>query len=114
MSAVNARASPTATDPVPRTTSALRFLLPMTAPDPPRPALWYWSVERQAKGMSCSPAGPVERTLCHGPISSRTFCSRAAVSRPQKRPSAGRNSTRSSSTSTSTGCGALPVITTRS
>ena len=87
-SAVNSRASPTVTEPVPRTTTAFRFLLPMTAPAPPRPALWYWSVERQAKGTSCSPAGPVERTLCHGPISSRIFCSRAAVSRPQKRPSA--------------------------
>ena len=108
-SCVNAAASPTVTAPVPRTTTALRFLLPITAPAPPRPALWNWSVERQAKGTRFSPAGPVESTLCHGPISSRTSCSRAAVSRPQKRPSAGRKSTLSSSTSTRTGCGALPV-----
>ena len=75
MSAENALASPTLTAPVPRTTTALRFLLPITAPAPPRPALWYWSVERQANGTRFSPAGPVESTLWNGPICSRTSCS---------------------------------------
>ncbi len=39
MSRWNCRASPTVTDPVPRTTTALTFLAPITAPAPPRPAL---------------------------------------------------------------------------
>src|SRR5216684_1228048 len=44
---------------VPRTARALTFLLPSTAPLPPRPA-WRPSWEIVAKRTACSPAGPIE------------------------------------------------------
>ncbi len=114
MSLRNALASPTATEPVPRTAIALRFLSPMRAPWPPRPALWYWSVERQAQGILFSPAGPMESVLASGSKSSRMACSISDVFMPQYLGLAGRNSTTSSLMQTTVGSAALPLMMTMS
>ena len=67
---------------MPRMAIALRFLRPMRAPWPPRPALWYWSVEMQAQGSSFSPAGPMESTLACSSKSERRVASIVEVSMP--------------------------------
>jgi hypothetical protein len=82
MSSRNARASPTVTRPVPATAIALRFLEPIRAPVPPRPALWYWSLETQAQGSLCSPAGPIDSEVMCGSKSARRAASMSAVSMP--------------------------------
>ena len=53
----------TATPPVPRTAMALRFLEPMTAPTPLRPAARCLSFMIDAKRTRFSPAGPMHETM---------------------------------------------------
>ena len=108
MSARKARASPTVTAPVPRTAIALTFLTPMRAPAPPRPALWYWSVERHAQGSRCSPAGPLDMTFAFGSRSARSAASTSETRMPRYFP-AGRSSTTSSLIQTTVGSAARPV-----
>ena len=62
---------------------ALSFLRPQRAPWPPLPALWYWSVERQAQRTSLSPAGPMDSVLASASKSWRMASSISEVLRPQ-------------------------------
>jgi len=100
--------SPTATEPVPRMETALSFLWPQRAPWPPLPALWNWSVERQAQRTSRSPAGPMDIVLAAGSKSRRIASSILEVVMPQYFSTAGMNETTSSLMVTTTGSGDSP------
>ena len=89
---------------------ALSFLRPQRAPWPPLPALWYWSVERQAQRISLSPAGPMDSVLASASKSWRMASSISEVLRPQYFGLAGRNSTTSSRMVTTTGSGDSPLM----
>ncbi len=71
--------------------TALRFLEPMRAPCPARPALWNWSVLRQAQGTRFSPAGPIDSTLASLSRSARSAASTSDTFMPQYLSLAGRN-----------------------
>ena len=61
-SIMNSLGRATFTPPVPRTTTALRFLLPMTAPMPPRPAARFLSFMMPAYSIPRSPGVPMVAT----------------------------------------------------
>ena len=68
---------------LPRTAIAFRFLEPITAPRPVRPAMRPRSLAMSAKRTMRSPAGPMADTLYSSePSSRRTASSVAKVSRP--------------------------------
>ncbi|MPM94275.1 hypothetical protein SDC9_141421 [bioreactor metagenome] len=71
----NLSLSPILTPLVPLTTIALRFLEPITAPTPLRPAALWSSFMMLAKRTLFSPAGPIHATLASGSC----FARRAAV-----------------------------------
>ena len=75
--------SATDTFPEPRTTIAFRFLLPITAPTPLRPAALYRSFMIAAIRLRCSPAGPIVRTLA---LESPNRSSRRSVVSPTSLP----------------------------
>ena len=107
MSSRKARASPTSTRPVPATAIAFKFLEPIRAPVPPRPALWYWSLDTQAQGSFFSPAGPTDSDVMCGSKSARSEASSSAVSMPAYL-AAGTKLTLSSLISTAVSSGAQP------
>jgi hypothetical protein len=107
MSSRKALGSPTVTVPVPATAMALTFLDPSSAPVPPRPALWYWSLEMQAQGSRLSPAGPMLIAVILGSKSLRSASSISEVFMPAYRAH-GTMETTSSLMSTALSSGALP------
>ena len=75
----------TGTPRVPRMATALRFLEPMTAPTPDRPAARCLSFMMQANRTRFSPAGPMQATRALGtPSSARMPSSVADTVLPQK------------------------------
>ena len=87
----------------------LELLASHSAPWPPRPALWWRSVEKATNAISFSPAGPIESVFAWGSKSRRIACSISEVRIPQYLPSAGTKETASSLTVTTTGFGDSPV-----
>ena len=106
-------ASATETLALPDNAMAFRFLEPMTAPTPPRPACRP-SLLMVAKRTRFSPAVPTEATLAVGlPSSARTAVSVSAAL-PPHRWRASRSSTPRLSMNRYTGAAARPVTTTAS
>ena len=67
--------SATSTRLVPRTATALSFLEPITAPEPPRPAARCSSFMMQASGICISPAWPMQETFIFSSPSSLRMAS---------------------------------------
>jgi hypothetical protein len=84
----------TCTGCVPRAATALRFLAPITAPTPERPAARCLSLMMQAVRARRSPAGPMEQTLASAWVSALSPSSVSCVVLPQT-AWAGRISARS-------------------
>ena len=70
-----AAGSASSTRPVPRTTIALSFMWPITAPLPPRPGIRPASLTMHAYSTSRSPAGPMANTRA---LASPTSASRTS------------------------------------
>ncbi len=99
------------TPPVPFTAMAFKFLLPITAPTPPRPAALTLSHIKLAIGTSFSPGGPIDTTLYLGSFSMlRILSSVSQVFFPHISP-AGISSIWSSVITSIEGSSAFPLIT---
>jgi hypothetical protein len=106
MKAAGSRTLPTPL--VPRTAIAFRFLAPITAPTPERPAARCRSLITPAKRQPASPARPIEETrICGSWCFVLRRCSVSHVVRPQT-PAASRSSALSSSMCRYTGFGERP------
>ena len=96
LAALKAAGSARETSPSPRTTTAFRFLDPMTAPTPARPAARSRSFMMAANSTCFSPAGPITAVLALAWVSPRRASSVSWVVLPHRWP-AGRSSARSPS-----------------
>lgn len=106
MKALGSRMLPTPL--VPRTAMALRFLLPMTAPTPERPAARCRSLTTAANSTWFSPARPMPEMRVSGSCSVVLRCSSVSHTLLPQMSAASRSSATSSLMYRYTGLGDLP------